>query len=71
MTAMRTNLLNSMTAEFSKETGDAIFRLKENVAPYTRYVRAEQERIDQIHAAIAEMRQRLSALRARIDAVVK
>jgi len=43
----------------------------DNVAPYTRYVRAEQDRIEKNKNAIEEMHQKLSALRAQIEAVVK
>ncbi len=71
MTAMRSTLLDTLTTEFNKESADAIGRLKDNVTPYTRYVHAEQERIDKVSTTIEELRQRLSALRARIDAVVK
>lgn len=71
MTTMRSNLLETLSTEFNKESREAIGRLKENVTPYTRFVRAEQERIDRIKTTIEELRQRLSALRARIDVMFK
>ena len=71
MTAMRTNLLSTLSKEFDNESKNAINRLKENVAPYTRYVHAEQDRIETMENTIEELRQSLSALRARVEMVVK
>ncbi len=71
MAALRTNLLDTLTTSFKHESGNAVSRLKENVAPYTRYVHAEQDRIENTETAIGQIRQSLSALRARIDAVAK
>lgn len=70
MVAMRTTLLRTLTDAFTKEAGEAVARLRENVAPYTRYVQFEQERIDRMEATLGGLRQDLSALRARIEAVV-
>jgi small GTP-binding protein len=71
MTTLRTNLLETLTTSFKHESGNAVSRLKENVAPYTRYVHAEQDRIANTEVVITQLRQSLSALRARIEAVVK
>jgi hypothetical protein len=70
MTAMRSNLLETLTTEFNKESREAIARLQENVTPYTRYVHAEHDRMTKMMETIEELRQRLSALRARIDTIV-
>ena len=70
MATLRTNLLETLTTSFKHESGNAVSRLKENVAPYTRYVHAEQDRIANTESTIAQIRQSLSALRARIDTVV-
>jgi len=71
MSTLRTNLLETLTTSFKHESGNAVNRLKENVAPYTRYVHAEQDRITNTEGVIQQIRQSLSALRARIDAIVK
>ena len=46
-------------------------RLKEGVAPYTRYVRSERERLEKAEADLLELRQVLSTLRARSQVVLK
>lgn len=68
---MRTNLLETLTDTFSKETQKSISDLKENIAPYTRFVHAEKERIGKTQATLAELRQNLASLRARIETEVK
>ena len=68
---LRTNLHETLSRAFKNELEGAIARLRENIAPYTRYVHAEQERILRTETQIDELRQSISALRAQIDAVVK
>jgi small GTP-binding protein len=70
MITLRTNLLDTLTNQFTGETENAVARLKDGVTPYTRYVRSERERVDKSEATLATLRQRLSALRARSQAVV-
>jgi len=70
MTSLRTRLLDTLTNQFTKESQSAITRLKDGVLPYVRYVRAERERIDKGQTIIAGLRQRLSALRARSQAML-
>jgi small GTP-binding protein len=71
MAALRTNLLETLTTSFTKETRRAVERLKEGITPYTRYVRSERERIEKNETVLARLRQRLSVLRARSQVVIK
>jgi hypothetical protein len=70
MLILRTKLLSALTTQFGNESESAITRLKDGVAPYTRYVRSERERIEKAEIALANLRQKLSELRARSQAVV-
>jgi small GTP-binding protein len=70
MLSLRTKLLGALTTQFNGESQDAIARLKDGVAPYTRYVRSERERIDKAGNTLTGMRQTISELRARSQAVV-
>ena len=45
--------------------------MKTGIAPYTRYVRSERERIEQAGTTLAELRKTLSALRARSQSVLE
>ncbi|MGB7875184.1 MAG: dynamin family protein [Anaerolineales bacterium] len=71
MQLLRTKLLNALTKQFNNESESAISRLKEGVAPYTRYVRSERERIEEAEATLDELRKNLSALRARSQGVLE
>ena len=70
METLQTNLTNTLTTQFNKEAGRAVERLKEGIVPYTRYVRTERERIEKSEDILARLKQRLSALRARSQAVI-
>jgi small GTP-binding protein len=69
--ALRTNLHNALTNAFVNESKNSVSLLKDNVAPYTRFVHAEQERISKTQSQLEELHKNLSALRARIETVVK
>jgi small GTP-binding protein len=71
MLALRTKLLDTLTKQFNDERDGVIARLKDGVAPYTRYVRAERERIEASESTLARLRQSISALRARVQNVLK
>ncbi len=70
MKKLRTNLLETLTTSFNQEAQNAVARLKDGITPYIRYVHAEGARIDKSEATLAKLRQRLSALRARSQAIV-
>lgn len=68
---LRENLHEVLSNAFASESNSAVARLKENIAPYTRYVHAEQERIQRSADAVEDLRRSIAALRTRIDVVVK
>ena len=70
MLSLRTKLLSALSTQFRDESENAIARLKDGIAPYTRYVRSERERIDKAEKTLAGMRQTISELRARSQAVM-
>ena len=70
MLSLRTKLLSALTAQFSNESESVITRLKDGVAPYTRYVHSEHERIDKAGNTLARLRQKISELRARSQSLM-
>jgi hypothetical protein len=70
MQALRARLVEALTKQFKEEREIVIARLKDGVAPYTRYIYSEMERIETAGVALADSRQKLSALRARAQAVL-
>jgi small GTP-binding protein len=71
MQHLRSNLIGSLTSQFTSEKEGAITRLKEGIAPYTRYVHSEMERIGSAEKILSGLRQTISALRSGVEAVVK
>jgi len=70
MQLLRTKLLDALTRQFNNERESVIERMKDGVAPYTRFVRSERERIESAEASLSVLRKELSALRARGEAVL-
>ncbi len=70
MLTLRTSLLSTLTTQFGREASDAVSRLKEGIAPYTRYVLSEQERIERAQSTLAALQHTISQLRARSQAII-
>ena len=64
---LRQNLMESMSTEFDRELGRSLQRLREAIAPYTRFVRAEQQKLTRIEAELDQIRATLAQVRARIE----
>lgn len=71
MLTLRAKLVDALTAQFNNESTSVIARLKDGVAPYTRYVRGESDRIEKSEASLVELRHILSTLRARGQAALR
>jgi chaperonin cofactor prefoldin len=63
---MKGRLMATMTAEFEREMEHSLHRLEEAIAPYTRFVRAEQEKLGQVEGKLKETLEALKVLRVRI-----
>lgn len=70
MTALRANLLETLTDSFQRETKNSVARLKDGIVPYVRYIRAEKERLDKSETTLAQLRQKLSTLRAKSQSLL-
>jgi len=68
---VRQNLNRVLTTQFNTEADRTIHRLKEGVAPYFRFVRAEQTRLTSAEQALTNASEQLRQLQARIDTVFK
>jgi chromosome segregation ATPase len=64
---LRQDLMESMSAEFDRELGHSLQRLREAIAPYTRFVRAERQKLTRIEGELDQIRATLAQTRARIE----
>ncbi len=69
METLRDKLLTALTTQFNHEAESDITRMKEGVAPYTRFVHGELERVDKARTQLETLRQRLSELSARGESI--
>jgi hypothetical protein len=58
-----------MTEEFERELGRSLQRVREAIAPYTRFVRAEQQKLGRIEGELSEVSASLAQIRTRIDSL--
>ncbi len=65
---MRTKLLSALVVQFEQERARSLQRLQEAIAPYTRFVRAERERLDGAEADLSRIRDGLGRIRSQIEA---
>lgn len=70
MTALRSNLIETLTTSFNTEAKNAVARLKDGITPYIRYVNTERERIHKTETVLADVRKKLSILRAKSQSVI-
>jgi hypothetical protein len=64
---LRERLLKAMSQEFEQELAHSLQRLREAIAPYTRFVRAEQQKLSGIENGLREINSTLGQLRSRIE----
>jgi hypothetical protein len=69
MEALRQRLVKALTTQFNNEAENSINRLKDGVQPYTRFIRAERQRVDETIDALSALRQRISALKAQAESL--
>ena len=65
--ALRVQLTSAITSQFEKELNQSMQRIHEAVAPYNRFVRAEQEKLQEMQAELTEAQQMQGRLRAEIE----
>jgi small GTP-binding protein len=69
METLRVKLLEALSTQFDHEAENDISRMKEGIAPYTRFVRGEMDRVEKAQRQIEGLLQRISELRARVERI--
>lgn len=67
---LRDQLNIAMTRQFEQELTDSIQRLREAISPYTRFVRLEREKLDQISGDLRSERTQLEQVRNAVKKLV-
>lgn len=65
--ALSETLSNTLRDQFTRELEASSQRLHEALAPYTRFVRIESERVGEVRTTLSRLREETSALRRRVE----
>jgi len=65
--ALRQRLADVLTRQFEDELERSLGRIRDAMAPYTRFVRAEQEKLTQIEASLLALQGQMRELAARAE----
>jgi small GTP-binding protein len=66
---MRAELMSNLRTQFQREVDRSVRGVLDAVAPYTRFVRAEHDKLSGLDRDLGEMRQALARLRGEIERV--
>ena len=66
---MREELMTSLTGQFDRELERSLHRINEAVAPYTRFIRAERDRLTETRDELTRVQGGLARLKAQIKEI--
>jgi hypothetical protein len=61
--------MTGLATQFERETSSSLARIREAIAPYTRFVRAEQERLTDSREELSRVQKGLESFQARVDSL--
>ena len=64
---VRQQLSETLRKQFSTEAAQSTARIREGIAPYSRFIRAEGDKLRAVDAELREIRDLIAGLRARIE----
>ncbi|MGQ9501453.1 MAG: dynamin family protein [Anaerolineae bacterium] len=64
---VRHQLISALTRQFNLELEGSVRRIHEAIAPYTRFVRAEQARLSETHTQLLDVNQHLEQLQVLVE----
>ncbi|HMN27617.1 MAG TPA: hypothetical protein PKE45_05625 [Caldilineaceae bacterium] len=67
---LREQLSSAMTREFEIELTRSVQRLREAIAPYTRFVRIERDKLERMSVDLQDSRNRINVVRAEIERIL-
>jgi hypothetical protein len=67
---LRQQLSKSLRTQFEHEMDRGILNIGDAIAPYSRFVRAEQTKLDEVQSKLADTNTGLEALKFHVDEVI-
>jgi small GTP-binding protein len=69
LSAMREQLMSALSGQFERELERSLHRINEAVAPYTRFIRAERDRLTETRDELTRIQEGLARLKAQIESL--
>jgi septal ring factor EnvC (AmiA/AmiB activator) len=69
ITAVRLQLMTALTGQFERELERSVQRINEAIAPYTRFIRAERDRLTDMHTRLDSINKQMEQLQTRIESL--
>jgi small GTP-binding protein len=66
---VRTQLIQTLRGQFEKEISHSVERIQEAIAPYTRFVRGEREKMLEVDGRFKEMKLEIDRLKNKLEAI--
>jgi uncharacterized protein YPO0396 len=66
---MRQELMGALTGQFDRELEQSLRRIDEAIGPYTRFIRAERQRLTELRGELQSVGDGIARLRARVEAL--
>ena len=67
--AVRTQLIQTLRDQFEKEINHSIERIQEAISPYTRFVRAEREKMLEMESKYKQLRLEINHLQGKLESI--
>jgi small GTP-binding protein len=67
--SLREKLMEGLTGQFDREIDASLRRIEEAIAPYTRFVRAERDKLTDVRGELKTITEGLARLRARVESL--
>ncbi len=71
LTTLRTDLTEALRKQFDQEITRSLLRIREAIAPYTRFIRSEQTKLTETQAQLNLFQNQMEALRTRVNEMGK
>jgi len=70
MSALQAQLSGSLRSQFEKEIHHGLERIQEAVAPYTRFVRAEREKMEEMGKKLKDLKLEIEGLKNKLESLL-
>jgi small GTP-binding protein len=67
--ALRAQLIQSLDSRFSQEIDRSLQHINETIAPYTRFVRGEREKLQETQMSLRNIKGEIDGLKAKVEAL--